>query len=292
MRFLLAAADADNKAVELTNAVTENPSGLMDTVISKGVDIGVMILGAIIAWIVGGWIIRMIMKLFNKAMSAKGMDPTLTSYLETSLSVILKVLLVVVILGIFGIETTSFAAIFAAAGVAIGMAWSGLLANFAAGVFLIVLRPIKVGDFITAGGVTGTVREIGLFVTVIDQMDNVKAIVGNNKIFSDNIQNFSANPYRRVELKAQLNHGVDYKAAIAALKPKLAAIPNLVSDPEPFVDIVEFNLAGPVLAVRPFCHNDYYWDTYFATNRAIKDAFGEAGFPVPETHHNVSTKAA
>ena len=128
----------------------------------------------------------------------------------------------VAILGFFGVETTSFAALVAAAGVAIGMAWSGLLANFAAGVFLVILQPIKVGDFATAGAVSGTVKEVGLFVTAIDTPDNVHTIVGNGKILGDTIQNFSHNSYRRVELAAQLAHGVDAQAAIAMLKRGMA----------------------------------------------------------------------
>ena len=115
----------------------------------------------------------------------------------------LDIILVVAILGFFGVQTTTFAAVLAAAGIAIGMAWSGLLANFAAGVFLVIFRPFKTGDFVSAGGVTGTIHEIGLFVTTIDAPDNVRNIVGNNKIFGDNIQNYSTNPYRRVELVAQ-----------------------------------------------------------------------------------------
>jgi len=114
----------------------------------------------------------------------------------------LNIILVVAIRGYFGVETTSFAAILAAAGIAIGMAWSGLLANFAAGAFMVVLRPFKVGDFVTVGGITGTVKEVGLFVTALNTPDNVLTIIGNNKVFSDTIQNFSANPYRRVDLKA------------------------------------------------------------------------------------------
>jgi small conductance mechanosensitive channel len=187
-------------------------------------------------------------------------------------------------LGFFGVETTTFAAIMASAGVAIGLAWSGLLSNFAAGAFMIVLRPFKVGDFVTAGGVTGTVKEIGLFVTSLNTPDNVLTTIGNGRIFSDIIQNFSANPYRRVDLKAQLNHGVDHKAAIGLLKERLAKIPNVKSDPAPDVEILEFNLAGPVLAVRPYCHTDHYWQVYFDANRAIREGFGAAGFPVPEQH--------
>jgi small conductance mechanosensitive channel len=167
------------------------------------------------------------------------------------------------------------------------MAWSGLLSNFAGGVFLVILQPFKVGDFITAAGVTGTVEEIGLFATTLSTPDNVKTMVGNGKIFGDTIQNFSANAYRRVELTAQLAHDVDPQAAVALLKPALAKIPNVMSTPAPDVEILTFNFAGPVLAVRPYCNNAHYWQVYFDTNRLIRDTFAHAGFPVPEHHYSV-----
>ena len=144
------------------------------------------------------------------------------------------------------------------------------------------------GDFVTAGGVTGTVEEIGLFVTVINTPDNVRTGVGNNKIFSDTIQNFTANPFRRVDRTAQLAHGADHKRAVELLSARLRTIPNVKSDPAPDVTLLDFNLAGPVLAVRPYCHNDHYWQVYFDTNEAIKDELGKGGFAVPETHHHVA----
>ena len=125
------------------------------------------------------------------------------------------------ILGFFGVETTTFAALLAAGGVAIGVAWGGLLANFAAGAFLVFLRPFKPGDFVTAGGVTGTVESIGLFGTTLNTPDNVLTIVGNNKVFSDTIQNFSANPYRRVDLTVTINGAVNHHHAIQLLKERL-----------------------------------------------------------------------
>ena len=149
---------------------------------------------------------------------------------------------------------------------------------------MIILRPIKVGDFVTVGGVTGTVKEIGLFVTAVNTSDNVLTIVGNGKIFADTIQNYSVNPYRRVDLKAQLNHNVDHNRAIQLLKERVARIPNVNKDPAADVEILEFNLAGPVLAVRPYCHTDHYWQVYFDTNRVIRESFGAAGFAVPEQH--------
>jgi len=257
---------------------------VLKTAIASLTHVGLMVVGAIILLIIGRWLISFAIRLITRALEKQKVDPTLLRYVGNVVSVILNVVLVVAILGYFGVETTTFAALLAAAGVAIGLAWSGLLANFAAGAFLIVLRPFKAGDFITAGGITGTVKEVGLFVTTINTLDNVLTIVGNNKIFAENIQNFSANPYRRVDLVAQLNHVVDHKTAILLLKERLAKIPNVVPNPAPDVEILEFNLAGPVLAVRPYCHTDHYWQVYFDTNRAIRESFGDAQFPVPERH--------
>jgi len=219
-------------------------------------------------------------------------DATHTSYMRTGLSVLLNIALVVAILGYFGVETTTFAALLAAGGVAIGVAWGGLLANFAAGAFLVFLRPFKVGDFVTAGGITGSVSEIGLFGTTINTPDNIRTIIGNNKIFSDTIQNFSANAYRRVDLTATINGAVDHHDAIRLLKTRLAAIPNVLGTPAPDVDVLQFTPAGPVLCVRPYCSNDNYWQVYFDTNRMIREAFGAAGYPAPMPAFAISGAAA
>jgi small conductance mechanosensitive channel len=209
-------------------------------------------------------------------------DQTVAGYIGTATSVLLNIALIVAILGFFGIETTSFAALMAGVGVAIGAAWSGLLSQLAAGIFLLILRPFKIGDFISAGGVLGTVEEIGLFVTRINTLDNVQTYVGNSKVFSDNIQNFSANPYRRVDLVAQLHNAVDPAQAIGLLKERLSKIPNIMQAPRPDVEILQFNPLGPVLAVRPYCNNEHYWQVYFDTNRTIRETFGAAGFPPAE----------
>ncbi|BAY18300.1 hypothetical protein NIES21_41460 [Anabaenopsis circularis NIES-21] len=253
---------------------------------------GLKILGAIALWIVAQQLIDFALKLIRRGFRSQHVDPTLVNYLLNIIAVTLRIVLVVAILGFFGIETTSFAALLAAAGIAIGAAWGGLLANFAAGAFLIVFSPFKVGDFITAAGVTGTVTEIGLFTTNITTPDNVLTIVANNKIFSDNIQNFSANPYRRVDLLAQLHHDVNHNDAIARLKAKISEIPNVINNPAPDVEIITFNLAGPVLAVRPYCNNEHYWQVYFDTNKAIREAFGEAGYPIPEQRYAFSSQSA
>jgi small conductance mechanosensitive channel len=259
-------------------------SKTMQTIIDVGITVGFKVVGAIVFWLVGRWLIALAVRLVSSALERQKVDPTLLRYLGTVISVTLNIILVVAILGYFGVETTSFAAIVAAAGVAIGMAWSGLLSNFAAGAFLMVLRPFKVGDFVTVGGITGTIKEVGLFVTAINTPDNVLTMLGNNKIFSDTIQNFSTNPFRRVDLKAQLAHSVDHNEAIKLLKDKVSKVANVKTDPPPDVEVLEFNFNGPVLAVRPYCHTDHYWQVYFDTNKVIRETCGAAGYPVPEQH--------
>jgi len=254
--------------------------------------LAIRVLEALALWIVGRWLIGVALNMIGRGMTRQKIDPTLIRYIQNAVGAILNIVLVVAILGFFGVQTTSLAALIAAAGIAIGMAWSGLLANFAAGVFLVILQPFKVGDFVTAGGIMGTVHEVGLFVTYIDTLDNVRHIVGNGKIFADVIQNYSTNAYRRVDLTAQLAHSVDVHAAMALLKKALAGIPNVVSSPAPDVEILTFTLAGPVLAVRPYCNNKDYWQVYFDTNKLIKDSFTTAGFAVPEQHYMVRTAAA
>ncbi len=247
--------------------------------------LGLKIIGAIAAWIAGRWLIGVAVNIVSSAMERQKIDPTLTRYMGSVIAVVLNIVLVVGILGYFGIETTSFAALMAAMGIAIGAAWGGLLANFAAGAFLLVLRPFKTGDFVTIGGLTGTVKEIGLFATTLVLPDNVVTFVGNNKVFSDTIQNFSATPFRRVDRTAQLAHSVDADDAIRRLREALVKIPNVVATPAPDVEIIDFNAMGPVLAVRPYTHTDNYWQVYFDTNKLIRETFGAAGYPVPEAHY-------
>ena len=246
------------------------------------VPLGWKLIGAVVIWIVGGWIINAIGKALGKNFSRRKMDPTLAKYTEGGVTVALRILLVIAILGFLGLETTSFAALLAAAGFAIGAAWGGLLANFAAGVFLVFLHPFKVGDLVAAGDTLGTVVEIGLFVTAIDTPDNVRVYVGNNAIFSGNIQNYSANDYRRVDLTAQLAHDVAPLDAIQRLRAKVETIPNVLKAPAPAIEILTFNERGAVLAVRPFTNNSNYWQVYFDTNKAIVEVGAEAGYSVPE----------
>jgi len=241
----------------------------------------IKVAAAILLYMVGRWLISFAISMLQRVLTARNFDATLQRYLANILSVVLNILLVVAILGYFGLQTTSFAALLAGVGLAVGAAWSGLLGNFAAGAFLIIFRPYKVGDYVVAGGVEGTVIEIGMFNTVITSPDNVTTVVGNGKISNDVIKNFSNNAHRRVDRTAQLAFGVDPLDAIERLRPAIAAVPNVLQDPAPTIEILDFNEIGTQLAVRPHCHTDHYWQVWFDTNKAIAATFGAAGFPPP-----------
>lgn len=244
-------------------------------------ELAIKIAAAIAFWIIGRWLIGRVIAVMAAAMNRNNVDPTLTKYLGSIVAVTLNIALVLGILGYFGIQTTSFAAMLAGAGVAIGAAWSGMLGNFAAGAFMLVLRPFKVGDFVSIGGITGTVHELGLFGTTIVTPDNVMTLVGNGKVFGDTVQNFSALPVRRVERTAQLAGSVDPLDAIARFKAAVAQIPNVATSPAPEVNLLDMNLNGPVISVRPYTNNDHYWQVYFETNEMIVRVCREAGWPAP-----------
>jgi small conductance mechanosensitive channel len=257
--------------------------------ITQLTNIGLQVVGAILLYIVGRMLINVAVSVVTRGLHAQKIDATVMRFIGNTVGVVLNITLVVALLGYFGVQTTTFAALLAAVGLAIGTAWGGLLANFAAGIFLIVLQPFKVGDFVTVGGVTGTVIEIGLFVTTLNTPDNIKTFIGNGKVFGDNIENFSANPYRRVDLSAQISGQADPHAVIAALKERMAQIPNVMTEPAPEAHIHSFTLAGPVLAVRPFTHTSNYWQVYFDTNMAIREVCGGGNFPAPMMPYLITT---
>lgn len=261
-----------------------NTEEIWTFITTQGASFGLKVIGALVAWAVGRWLITLAQRLVASALQrGKRMDPTLSNYLVSILGVILNIVLVLSILDMFGVRTTSFAALLAGAGLAIGTAWGGLLTHFAAGVFLQVMRPYGVGDFITAGGVTGTVKELGLFGTTIITPDNSIALVGNNKVMGDVITNYSTLGFRRVDTVAKVANGVDVNQAIELLKAELAKIPNISKEQQPDVEILQFTPEGPLLAVRPYTHTDHYWQVYFDTHKAVVKVFGAAGFPTPET---------
>jgi small conductance mechanosensitive channel len=251
---------------------------------TEGADFALKVIGAIAAWVIGRWLISLVGHAFERILErGKRIDITVAKYLATILTSLLTLFLILAIFGIFGVQTTSFVAILAGLGLAIGTAWGGMLAHFAAGVFLQIFRPFKVGDYVNAGGIEGTVRELGLFFTKITTPDNVDTILGNNTVLTATIKNYSSLPFRRVELTAKIANGVNPEEAMAKLRTAIAAIPNVMPEPAPDVEILSFTPEGPLLAVRPYTHTDHYWQVYFDTNKTIVDVFGGAGYPVPLT---------
>jgi small conductance mechanosensitive channel len=251
---------------------------------TQGVDFGLKVAGAIATWFVGRWLIRLVTRLVQGALQrTHKMDVTLATYLMSIVSVVLNILLILAVLDIFGVKTTSFAALLAGAGLAIGTAWGGLLTHFAAGVFMQVLRPYKVGDVVMLGGVTGKVKELGLFGTTLVTGENVTVLLGNNKVFSDAIHNYSTLGNRRVDMTAKIANGVDVHDAIERIRKAVAAVPNVMTTPAPNVAIQQFTPEGPLLCVQPFAAPEHYAQVMFDTHRAIADTFTQAGYPVPET---------
>lgn len=260
-----------------------NMENIQDFLSTTVLAVAIKVAAALAFWIVGRWLIGRVIGLTQMAMNRNHVDPTLTKYIGSIVAVALNIALVLGILGYFGIETTSFAAMLAGAGLAIGAAWSGLLGNFASGAFLLILRPFKVGDFVMVGGTVGTIHELGLFGTTVITPDNVHTLIGNGKIMADPIVNYSTLPDRRVERVAQLAAGVDPLDAIARLKTAVLKIPNVSTAMPPEVNLLDMKLEGPVISVRPYTHTDHYWQVYFDTNEAIVRVCTEAGWPRPMT---------
>lgn len=261
-------------------------------VLATIIDILIKIGGAILALLIGRWLIGYAVQAVDKTLRTQRVDPTLIRYSVSTTTVLLNVGLIIAILGFFGFETTTFAALLAGAGLAVGAAWGGLLANFAAGVFLVILHPFKVGDLISAGGVKGRVTEIGMFVTTIKTSDNVINYVGNNKIFSDNIENFSETRFRKAECRVQLGYDVDIHEAIDTFKKKLSEVDGVLTDPAPEFDVVRISRFGPVLQISPACHPSDYNRVVSDTNLKILEALQNAGVTSPVQNISVQVQDA
>ncbi|MFM1798705.1 MAG: hypothetical protein RLZZ117_983 [Cyanobacteriota bacterium] len=230
-----------------------------------------MIASAIALWFGGNWAIRIVASVCRRSLLKGGMEPGLVAYIVSVLATSLRVFLLLSILGVFGIQTTSFAALIAGAGLAIGAAASGLLSNFAAGAFLQGLKPFKTGDYVIAANIEGTVEEVGMLVTTIVTPDHVHTFVPNGKLLNDTIKNYSSNNYRRIELEANLEEGDDVVKAIELLQTALQTVPNQSPGKQPVVDLLEFKKKGPRLAVWLFTHTNSYWQVYFDANRVISN---------------------
>lgn len=233
--------------------------------------------GAVAIWIIGRKVLAGVVTMIAKALSHQKLDATLIRYLTSIMAGVLTLFLVLGIVEFLGIPTTSFAALAAGAGLAIGAAWSGMLANFAAGIFVIVMRPYKVGDHISGGGVDGIVKEIGLFATRVDTMDNVETLVGNARLFGENIFNFSNNPWRLCMVEFQVAHGTEFRTKVETLKAQLAQSKMAISPDPVRIDIDRFTVWGPVLTAKVKCHAANFIEVKAATTDAVQRVFGDMG---------------
>jgi small conductance mechanosensitive channel len=249
--------------------------------VTRGVDFIVQVLAAIVLYIVGRWVIWGARNFVRRALEHRHLDPTLTKYVDQTLGVVLTILLVVASLGVLGVQTNSLAGLLAAAGVAIGVAWSGLLSNIAAGVFMVSLRPFKKGDTVQIGGVVGDVELLGLFGTSLLTPDGTRVMVGNAKALGDNIHNLSGGPYRRIDARAQLPWACDTNALYETLRKRLAQEPKVLSFPPLLVETFDNTAAGPVAAIRPHCAPADYGEVLFLTNRIVAEEIAKAGLLPP-----------
>lgn len=253
-----------------------NPDSLLKMAQEYLVPAGLKLLEAVVIWMIGRWAIGFGINLMRKTLTHNKLDATLVRYVCSIMSGLLMVFLALGVMSVIGIETTSFAAVAAGAGLAIGAAWSGMLSNFAAGVFMIVMKPFKVGDHIEAGGVTGVVKEVGLFASHIDTEEKVLTLVGNAKLFEDKVSNFTANPTRVCSVEFTVPSGVAFRPRMEQLKAALREL-NHVEPASAEVRIKSFNY-GVVLRAETQCHQQYWEDLQFEMADVIEKHFGDFGF--------------
>lgn len=251
---------------------------------------GLRLLGAILALIVGLWIIKILVKSLSKAITSKVEDPSLAGFFKSFIAILLKVLLVIGIMEMVGLKMTSFIAILGAAGLAIGMALSGTLQNFAGGVMLLIFKPFKVGDFIQALGHSGTVKEIQIFNTILNTPDNRIIIIPNGKIHSESIVNFSREPKRRVDFVFGIGYDADYDKAKAIISDILNKNELVLKDPEPFIVLGEMADSSVNLTVRVWVEAANYWNVFFGTNEQVYKAFNAQGINIPFPQMDVHLK--
>tara|TARA_R110002167_G_scaffold143481_20_gene332839 strand:- start:531 stop:1346 length:816 start_codon:yes stop_codon:yes gene_type:complete len=256
----------------------------IDKGIAFATDYGPKIIGAILIYIVGAWVIKKLNGVLRKVMQTRNYDGSLQKFLLSLVSWALRIFLIIMVISNLGVETTSFAAIIAAAGLAIGLALQGSLSNFAGGVLLIIFKPYKIGDLIEAQGVLGVVKEIEIFTTKLVTPDNKLAIVPNGAMANGNIINYTEEGRMRVDTVIGIGYGEDIKQAKEVLLKVLTSNPKVLQDPAPSVNVAELADSSVNFAVRPFCKPEDYWEVYFGTLEGCKLALDKAGIEIPFPH--------
>jgi len=253
-----------------------------------GIEYGLNLLTAVILLIAGIWGSKLIANLVRVRLEAvDGMDQTLIPVLVQVVRYGILIFTFILVLAEFGVQTASIIAVVGAAGLAIGLALQGTLQNVAAGIMLLVIRPIRVGDFVEAGGAGGEVKEIGLFMTRMNTSQGLFISVPNSKIFSDTIINYSMNNTRRMDLLVGISYEDDIDKAVRILSGVLAADKRIMKDPEPKVVVKALGESSVDLEIRAWARRTQYWDTRFDLTRSVKYALDEAGVSIPYPHRQV-----
>ena len=258
-----------------------NTTAYLEKLIDLVIYYGPKILGALLIWIVGKWLIKMLVKGLTKLLERQRMEVSLRPFLINLMSILLKVLLLISVLGMLGVEMTSFIALLGAIGLAVGMALSGTLQNFAGGVVLLLFKPFKVGDYIKAQGQEGTVKEIQLFHTVLLTLDNVTVIIANGVLSNATISNVSTEPIRRVDW----SFGVSYGTTVEAVRQCIGALcdkdTRILKNPAYYIAIEAMADSAVNFTVRAWVKHQDYWEVHFDMNTAVYDAFHASGIEIP-----------
>jgi small conductance mechanosensitive channel len=252
-----------------------------EKIINLGIEYGPKLIGAVLVLGLGLWIIKMITRTVAKLMKKKIIASSLASFIKSMTNILLKVLLVISTMGMVGIEMTSFIAILGAAGLAVGMALSGTLQNFAGGVIILIFKPFKVGDYIEAQGYAGIVHEIQLFNTLLKTVDNKIVIIPNGGLSTSSMINYSAEPLRRVDWTFGIGYGDDIDKAKAVMFKLIEADNRILKDPEPFVAVSELADSSVNFAVRVWAKGEDYWGVFFDMNEKVYNSFNKEGLNIP-----------
>lgn len=251
---------------------------------------GLKLLGAIIVLLIGLWVIKLVANAINKGLSKSINDPSLSSFLKSFISALLKVLLAITIMSMVGIQMTSFIAILGAAGLAVGMALSGTLQNFAGGVMVLIFKPFKVGDFIEVIGHAGKVKEIQIFNTIMNTTDNRIIIVPNGKIYSESIINYSQEPLRRVDFTFEIGYDSDIDKAKSVIFEILKKNDLVLDNPAPFIALKSMGDSSINLTVRAWVESANYWSVFFTTNEEVFKAFKQKDINIPYKQMDIHIK--
>ncbi|MCF8362209.1 MAG: mechanosensitive ion channel [Prolixibacteraceae bacterium] len=251
---------------------------------------GLKFIGAIIVLILGLWAIKIITRSLNKTVSKKIDDPSLAGFIKSFASILLKIMLVISIMTMVGIQMTSFIALLGAAGLAVGMALSGMLQNFAGGVMVLTFKPFEVGNYITALGHSGTVKEIQIFNTILNTPDNRIIIIPNGKIYSESIVNYSKEATRRVDFTFGINYDDDIDKAKEILQSIIESNELILKEPAPFIALSEMADSSVNIVVRAWVEAPNYWSVFFNTNEVVFKEFNKQGINIPYPQMDVHVK--